>query len=68
MTWKEEIRKNELERQPISEVIFTIEAELENAGVELSSSNEFPEYMQEPKDITINSNLLNLILMHLKNK
>jgi len=60
MTWKDEIRKNELERQPLSEVIATIEDMLKRAG-----HNE--EYMIEPKDISINSNLLNLILMHLKN-
>lgn len=61
MTWKEEIRKNELERQPIGAVITTIEGMLKRAGAD-------EEYMVEPKDISINSNLLNLILMHLKNK
>jgi len=60
MTWKNEIRKNELERQPVGEVIATIEDMLKRAG-----HNE--EYMVEPKDISMNSNLLNLILMHLKN-
>ena len=61
MTWKEEIKKNTIEGQPLSEVIHTVEDMLKKAGHD-------EDYMIEPKDITINSNLLNLILQYLKQK
>ena len=65
MTWKEEIKKDTIEGQPLSEVINTIEATLRSPNRKAGKKDSEP-FGMENRNITIGSNLLELILLYLK--